>query len=110
MSRTPCSRAPARQQGLDDQYPDRRQDQPAPELLTILELRVVHLAKLSLIHRFRRMLRQTTAKLLQGFVLERGRLAFQRVEIDRKRSRPICRVDRVQARFSGVAEKRTAPS
>ena len=39
----------------------------------------------ALIERLRGMARQTATQLFQGVVFERGRLAFQRVEVDRKR-------------------------
>ena len=54
-----------RQPGFDDQDADRRQNQPAPELLAVFELRVVHLPELLVVDALRGMVRQPAAELFQ---------------------------------------------
>src|SRR5262245_23328387 len=81
--------APARQPGFDDQHAERRQDQGWPQLLTVFQLRVIHLTERGLIERFGRMARQTATQLFQGDVFKCSRLAFQRIKVDRKRPRAL---------------------
>ncbi len=84
---------PARQPGFDNQDADRRQNQPAPELLAIFQLCAIHLPKLLLVDIFGDMARQPAAELLQRFHMQGGRLALHRIEVhgERPRSRPACR-------------------
>ena len=98
---------PSRQPGLDDQDPDRRQDQRPPELLAALQLRVLHLPHhLALGFDARRAHRQAAAELLQRLDVQGGRLALRRVEVHRELAGPLGGLDHVDAGLVGVGERR----
>ena len=102
---------PPRQPGFDDQDADRRQDQPAPELLAIFQLRVLHLPELLVVDGsgLRRLASRqpncSSVSTCKGAVLLSSGSRF--TANDRG---PAGRVDRVDAGLVRLGEGRACPA